>query len=95
MTSPLQTYAGLSGGIEAAIHAMRRMFEDEDTEAVLFVDASNAFNALNWKAALHNIQYTCPELSTFLHNLYQRDAELFLPIPNSEEIIYSREGTTQ
>ena len=69
------------------------MFEDEETEAILLVDASNAFNALNRKAALHNIQYTCPELSTFLHTLYQGDAELFLP--NSEEIIYSREGTTQ
>ena len=93
VTAPLQTCAGLRGGIEAAIHAMRRMFEDEETEAILLVDASNAFNALNRKAALHNIQYTCPELSTFLHNLYQGEAELFLP--NSEEIIYSREGTTQ
>ena len=93
VTAPLQTCAGLRGGIEAAIHAMRRMFEDEETEAILLVDASNAFNALNRKAALHNVQYICPELSTFLHNLYQGDAELFLP--NSEEIIYSREGTTQ
>ena len=92
-TAPLQTCAGLSGGIEGAIHAMRRMFEDEETEAVLLVDASNAFNALNRKAALHNVKYTCPELSTFLHNIYQSDAELFLP--NTEEVIYSREGTTQ
>ena len=30
-----------------------------------------------------------PELSTFLHNLYQGDAELFLS--NIEEKIYSRE----
>jgi hypothetical protein len=93
VTAPLQTCAGLSGGIEASIHAMRRMFEDEETEAVLLVDASNAFNALNRKAALHNIRYTCPEISTFLQNIYQCDAELFLQ--SSDEVIYSREGTTQ
>ena len=92
-TAPLQTCAGIAGGIEASIHAMRRMYEDNNTEGILLVDASNAFNALNRKAALHNIQYTCPELSTFVRNLYQCDAELFLS--NSEEVIYSREGTTQ
>ena len=36
----------MRGGIEASIHAMRKKFEDEDTEAILLVDASNAFNAL-------------------------------------------------
>ena len=69
------------------------MFEDEEMEAILLVDASNAFNALNRKVALHNIQYTCPEMSTFMRNLYQCDDELFLP--NSEDVIHSREGTTQ
>ena len=92
-TAPLQTCAGLRGGIEASIHAMRQMYEDHETEGVLFVDASNAFNALNRKAALHNVQYTCPALSTFVKNLYQCDAELFLP--NSDQVIHSREGTTQ
>ena len=59
-TAPLQTCAGLSGGIEASIHAMRRIYEDEETEAILMIDASNAFNSLNRKAALHNVQFTCP-----------------------------------
>ena len=72
---------------------MRRIWEDEDTEAILFVDAANAFNALNRKAALHNVQYTCPELSTFVKNIYNGEAERFLS--NSTVIIYSREGTTQ
>ena len=43
------------GGCEAAVHAVRLMFEDENCQAVLLVDASNAFNALNRKAALHNV----------------------------------------
>ena len=92
-TAPLQTYAGLAGGIEASIHAMRQIYEDEETEGILLVDATNAFNALNRKAALHNVQYTCPELANFVRNIYCKDAELFLP--NSKEVIYSREGTTQ
>ena len=92
-TAPLQTCAGLPGGMEASIHAMRRIFEDDETEGILLVDASNAFNAMNREAALHNTQYTCPELSTFVHNIYGCQAELF--IPNSDETIISEEGTTQ
>ena len=92
-TAPLQTCAGIPGGIEASIHAMRRIFEDPETEAILLVDASNAFNALNRAAALHNVQYTCPELAMFVSNIYGCEAELFLA--NSDETILSREGTTQ
>ena len=92
-TAPLQTCAGLPGGIEASIHAMRRIFNDEETDAILLVDARNAFNAMNRQAALHNIQYSCPELSTFVRNIYGCQAELFLP--NSDETILSQEGTTQ
>ena len=32
---------------EATIHAMRELYNDKDCEAVLLVDASNAFNTLN------------------------------------------------
>ena len=92
-TAPLQTCAGLRGGIEASIHAMRKIWEDESTEGILLVDASNAFNALNRKAALHNVQYTCPELSRYVQNIYGHEAELF--ITGSEEILKSKEGTTQ
>ena len=92
-TAPLQTCAGINGGIEASIHAMRSIYEDPATEGILLVDASNAFNALNCAAALHNVQYSCPELSMFVQNLYGCDAELF--VANSDETIMSREGTTQ
>ena len=72
---------------------MRRIFEDPATEGILLVDASNAFNALNRAAALHNVRFSCPELSTFVRNLYGCDAELF--VANSDETILSREGITQ
>ena len=69
-TAPLQTCAGLAGNIEASIHAMRQIYENEETEGILLVDATNAFNALNRKAALHNVQ--CPELANFVEHLLQR-----------------------
>ena len=43
----LQLCAGHESGCEAAIHSMREVFASTDTEAIILVDASNAFNALN------------------------------------------------
>jgi len=55
---------GRSLGSEAAIHAMRQMFANKNTDAVILVDAANAFNNLNRNVLLHNIKYACPEIST-------------------------------
>ena len=59
-----QLCAGQPGGIEA----MREIYQDDDTKAVLVVDASNAFNCLNRQAALHNIEQLCPPFATILRN---------------------------
>ena len=53
---PLQLCAGQPAGCKAAIHAMRKVFDLSEAEAVLQVDATNAFNCLNRQAALRNIQ---------------------------------------
>ena len=45
----IQVCAGQKGGSEAAIHAMRAVYDDDHSHAVLLVDASNAFNSLNRK----------------------------------------------
>ena len=87
----LQLCAGQIAGIEAAVHAMREAFLKEETEAVLLVDASNAFNSLNRNAALHNIRYLCPTLSTILINVYRESTELFV----DGIVLASEEGTTQ
>ena len=47
------------------------MFEEAECEAVILVDANNAFNSLNRKVALHNIQIICPQFSTILELLSQ------------------------
>ena len=40
----LQVCVGQQAGCEAAIHAMREIYEEPECEAVLMVDASNSFN---------------------------------------------------
>ena len=50
-----QVCAGQKSGGEAAIDAMRNIFEADETDAALLVDASNAFNSLNRAAALNNM----------------------------------------
>ena len=79
-------------GAEAAIHAMRELYDDKECEAVLLVDASNAFNTLNRKAMMHNIGILCPTLSTFVQNTYRQLAHLVL---SDGSTITSEEGTTQ
>ena len=86
-----QLCAGQIAGAESAVHAVRECFQLEETEAVLLVNASNAFNSLNRNVALHNIQFECPAISTFLINTYREPTELFI----DGEVIYSQEGTTQ
>jgi len=37
--------AGLESGIEAAIHAVRKSFKEDNIECLLLMDADNAFNS--------------------------------------------------
>ena len=89
---PLQVSAGVKGGAEAAIHAMKNIFELEATDAVILVDAANAFNSLNRAVSLHNMRYLCPPFATVLINTYRIPTRLF--ITGGGEI-KSSEGTTQ
>ena len=46
-TGTLQVCNGQDTRIEAAIHSMNMMYEDENIDAILLVDVRNAFNSLN------------------------------------------------
>ena len=89
---PLQVATGVESVTEAAIHAMRTIFEDEQYEAVILVAASNAFNASNRNVALHNVPYTCQHFATILINTYRKASRHIL---QNETEILSQEGTTQ
>lgn len=59
----LQVYASQQAGCEAAIHSVRRMFEDPACVAVLMVDAYNGFNNINRATAPHIINRKCPSFA--------------------------------
>ena len=64
----LQLCVGQKAGCEAAAHAMSDIFAEDATDAVLFIDTSNAFNSLNRDALLHNIRYLCPQMASYVRN---------------------------
>jgi len=68
---------------------MNIIFEEENTDAVLLVDASDAFNSINRIAFVHNIKSLCPAIATYC---YSRKSRLF--VDGCVEI-KSEEGTTQ
>ena len=72
----MQACAGHEAGCEAAVHAMRTIYVQEDIDAVLLVDATNAFNKINRKAALHNIERLCPPIACVLNNTYRAPVKL-------------------
>ena len=61
-------------GVDAAIYTARECL----------IDARNVFNSLNRHVALHDIQFTCPELSTVLHHTYRAPSDLYI----DGELIY-------
>ena len=70
---------------------MRKVFDSSDVEAVLQVDATNAFNRLNNQAALRNISVLCPSFARILINIYHEDSKLYI----DGNYLLSQEGTTQ
>ena len=83
--------------IEAAVHAMKEIFDDEETDGLLLVDAANAFNSINRPAALWNCCVLWPRCSRFLSNSYRGFAVIIVreTATNRFHVLLSREGTTQ
>ena len=74
----MQKATGLEAVAEAAIHSMQLIFEDSSTEAVILVDANNAFSSINRKIALHNVPVTFPSFSKILINSYCSPSRLII-----------------
>ena len=74
---------------------MRKVFQNDETEGLLLVDAENAFNNLNRKAALHNIHELCPPFYRFLHNTYQTPSKMIINDQEKVDSVLSEEGSTQ
>ena len=89
--SNYQLCLGQKYGIEYAIHTLRDQYSKTSADAILLIDAENAFNSLNRKLALKNIKKTCSSLLTAIKNSYSNPSKLFV----NKKTIYSQEGTTQ
>ena len=87
-----QSCAGVKGEIEANIHAMKELYDDEELQGLIQVDASNKFYMLNRKNLIMNIQVLCPRIATFTYNCYSLAARMF--VSGGHEIL-SQEGVTQ
>ena len=91
----IQQCAGQKSGSEAAIDAdaMHTILETDDADAVLLIDVSNAFNALNRAAALHNINLLCHIIAIYAINTYRQQPTRLFVIGGKE--IVSAEETSQ
>ena len=76
--SNIQLCLGQKCGIEHAIHTLREEFDADESCSILLIDASNAFNLLNRKLALENIETICFSLVTALRNSYSEPSDLFV-----------------
>ena len=85
-----QLSAGQDAGCEATVHAMEHLFVEDDTEAMILVHATNAFNWLNRQASLLNCDKICPAMAHIL-NTYRSNSNLFV----DGQYLLSEEGTTQ
>ena len=81
--SNYQLCLGQKCGIEYAIHTLRDQYSKTSADAVLLIDAENAFNSLNRKLALKIIENTCPSFSTAIKNSYSNPYKLFVNKKNN------------
>lgn len=91
-TTPFQLCIGVPSAWGAGVHAIQELYAQDNTQGILFVDASNAFNSLNRKAALNNILHVCPALATVFRNTCGQPIRLL--VSGGGEVL-STEGTCQ
>ena len=63
-----------------------------DTNAVLLIDAEDAFNSINRKVMLDNLKFICPIIAAYIISCYATTSRLF--IVGVGEVL-SSEGITQ
>ena len=94
-----QLCAGLSAGIEGAIHGMSQTWTESDAIdrwGFLLVDARNAFNEINRISMLWTIRHEWPAGARFAFNCYRHYSPLLCRDPDGHSFtLFSREGVTQ
>ena len=70
---------------------MRSIYEYLETEAILLLDASNAFDSLNRQVASRSISLLFLSIHPILVNTYRKPSDLIV----GGTLLLSQEGTTQ
>ena len=78
--------------LEAVIHAINDVCQQDETKADPLAEFDNAFNSVSRKEIIHNISITCALIKIFFWNCYMKIVRLFV-VGNHE--IKSREGAAQ
>ena len=94
-----QLCVGMQSGIEGAVHAANKVWEDHTTEpdfGFLLLDANNAFNRINRSTMLYVLRYQWPAGALFAFNCYKHYSLLVSRSTNGTKLcLYSRTGVTQ
>ena len=77
-TGSLQRYRGQGAGSEAAVRAVYKMFNKDETERVLMVDALNAFNSILKIVTWVKIQKSCVHLYQHILTTPANHQQIFL-----------------
>ena len=71
LLAPRQLGYGISGGVEAAVHATRRYLNQLQTDkALIKLDFRNAFNSVRRDKMLEAVQDLIPSIYPFVHSPY-------------------------
>ena len=49
---------------------MHDVFNDDNAEGILLIDAEHAFNSIDQKVMLHNLKFICPVIATYIELLH-------------------------
>ena len=94
--APLQLAVGVSGGVEALVHAVKSALASDPDAALLSVDMANAFNTLDRSALFDAVQQRAPSLLAFVQWSYGAPTDLHIVgAPAGTAPIQSRMGVRQ
>ena len=66
----MQVFVRHEAGCESIIHAMHKIYEDKESKIVLLVDASKAFNSVNWENISKQYLNGTPLYFKYVQNCY-------------------------
>ena len=94
--APLQMAVGVSGGVDAVVHAIRAALAEDPQAALLTVDQANAFNSVARPAVFEAVKERVPELLPMVQWAYGAPTDLHIVgAPAGTPPVQSQTGVRQ